>query len=100
MVPSLAAAGVATLGQVIGDRAGAGASVRTRQLAHARQRTVALGAVPPAALGLLLTCVYFQALLRAAARPGCDLDRLCSVWVDSQWAWWPAWVALAGVLLG
>lgn len=61
---------------------------------------VGLGALPPAALGLLLTCAYFQAALRAAAHPGCDLERLCNVWVDSEWAWWPAWLALAGALLG
>lgn len=61
---------------------------------------VGLGVLPPAALGLLATCAYFQAVLRAAARPGCDFERLCGWWADSEWAWWPAWLALAGALLG
>lgn len=61
---------------------------------------VALHGLPPAALGLVLTSLYFQALLRAAARPGCDLDRLCGLAADSEWAWWPLYLALAGALLG
>lgn len=61
---------------------------------------VVTGALPSAAVGLLLTCVWYQAQLWAAARPAADLDWWCDVVADTEWLPWPLYVAFAAALLG
>ncbi len=61
---------------------------------------VAAGVWPPTAMALALSTLYFQALLDAARRDDADLEFLCNVVADAEWAPWPLYLAAGSLLLG